>query len=314
MESWVVILIMLIIAVAIGVLVAISRISSLRHNKKYERGLKMIPLLIHLPPTTDDIDANGRDKRDIMNEAISKAGVMYSILASTITKGLKRRLYGEQHFSFEIIAHGGFIRYYAMTPERLKETVKQAIQAAYPTARVEEKLEDNIFDGGNGINSVAGAELTLNKEYYLPIATYEDTKRDASMAILNALSSVNNNEGVAVQILFRPANKKWSEKAKKYVEDTQKGKTTKTSGAGVGQFVIDVMRAPFEVPEMHEKTETTTQISSVKQEELNAITNKMRYPAFETLIRIIASSDNRSRSEAIVGGVVSAFSQFDSPE
>ena len=110
MESWVVILIMLIIAVAIGVLVAISRISSLRHNKKYERGLKMIPLLIHLPPTTDDIDANGRDKRDIMNEAISKAGVMYSILASTITKGLKHRLYGEQHFSFEIIAHGGFIR------------------------------------------------------------------------------------------------------------------------------------------------------------------------------------------------------------
>lgn len=314
MESWVVPLILLVIIMIAGIFIAVSRIGVLRRNKKYERGLKMIPLLIHLPPTTDDIDANGRDKRDIMNEAISKAGVMYSILASTITKGLKRKLYGEQHFSFEIIAHDGFIRYYAMVPERLKETVKQAVQSAYPTARVEEKLEDNIFDGGNGINSVAGAELTLNKEYYLPIATYEDTKRDASMAILNALSSVSNNEGAAVQILFRPADKKWSEKAKKYIEDTQKGKTTKTSGAGVGQFVIDVMRAPFEVPEMHEKTETTTQISSVKQEELNSVANKMRYPAFETLIRIVASSDNKPRSEAIVGGIVSAFSQFNSPE
>ena len=100
MESWVVLLILLAMAMIAGVFIAVSRISTLRRNKKYERGLKMLPLLIHLPPTTDDIDASGRDKRDIMNEAISKAGVMYSILASTVTKGLKRSLYGEQHFCF----------------------------------------------------------------------------------------------------------------------------------------------------------------------------------------------------------------------
>lgn len=40
----------------------------------------------------------------------------------------------------------------------------------------------------------------------------------------------------------------------------------------------------------------------------------MRFPAFETLIRVIASSENKPRSEAIVGGIISAFSQFNSPE
>ena len=314
MESWVV---LLIVAIAIILLISIifgTKITKLRKAKKYERSLKMVPMLIHLPPTTDDIEAGGRDKRDIANEAISKAQVMYSILSSTLTKGIKSKIYGQRHFSFEIIAHDGFIKYYVVVPAVLTETVKQAVQSAYPTARLEEKAEPNIFEGGAGTEAVSGAELTLSKEYYLPIATYEDTKRDAQMAILNALSSVGKKEGATVQILFRPAQKNWSEKAKTYIEETQKGKKKKTVGAGIGQFAMDVIRAPWEVPSEHEKKEETTTLTSIKQDELTAISNKMRFPAFETLIRIIASSESRPRSEAIMGGIVSAFSQFNSPE
>ncbi len=314
MEPWVVAIIAVVSVLILLSIIFASRISKLRKAKKYERGLKMVPLLIHLPPTTDDIENNGRDKRDIANEAISKAQVMYSILASTITKGFKTRLYGQRHFSFEIIAKDGIIRYYAIVPAVLTEIVKQSIQSAYPTARIEEKREENIFAPDGRVDNVSGAELTLNKEYYLPIATYEDTKRDASMAILNALSSVGKNEGATVQILFRPAQKNWFSTGKQYIENVQKGKKVKTGGATIGELVMDVVRAPWEVPKEHEKTEETTVISNLKQEEIQAIANKMRYPGFETLIRIIASSDTKPRSEAIVGGIISAFSQFNSPE
>ena len=317
METWVVILVMVIAAILLFVLLFGARISKLKKAKKYERGLKMVPLLIHLPPSTDDIDGGGRDKRDITNEAISKAQVMYSILSSTLKKGRDAKLYGQRHFSFEIIAKDGLIKYYAIVPAVLKQVVKQAIQSAYPTARIEDKLEENIFKGGGGTEAVAGAELTLNKKPYLPIATYEETKRDASMAILNALSSVGENEGATVQVLFRPVQNSWSEEAKSYIKNVQEGKettTTKISGATIAGIVSDVLRAPWEVPSEHEKTQTTTTVSSVKQEEIQAITNKIRFPAFETLIRVVASSENKMRSEAIVGGVVSAFSQFNSPE
>ncbi|MBR3332309.1 TraM recognition domain-containing protein [Candidatus Saccharibacteria bacterium] len=314
MEPWVVILIVVVAMAALAAVIISSRVVKLRKAKKYERGLKMVPLLIHLPPTTDDIEGGSRDVRDITNEAISKAQVMYSILSSTLTKGIKSKLYGQRHFSLEIIAKDGFIKYYAIVPGALTEVVKQAIQSAYTTARVEEKREDNIFVGGNGINGVAGAELTLNKEYILPIATYEDTKRDASTAILTALSNVGQNEGVAVQILFRPAQKNWSEKSKTYIENIQSGKKTKMVGDGIGVIAMDILRAPFEVPEMHEKHEETTTITQVKQDEMAAVANKMRYPAFETLIRIVASSESKPRSEALVGSVVSAFSQFNSTE
>lgn len=312
MDTWVVILI---IAISVILLIAIvfgARISKLRKAKRYERGLKMVPLLIHLPPTTDDIDSGSRDERDIANEAVSKAQVMYSILASTITKGFKTKLYGQRHFSFEIIAKDGFIRYYAVVPAVLTETVKQAVQSAYPTARLEEKHEENIFEGGGGIEAVTGAELTLNKEYYLPIATYEDTKRDASMALLNALSAVRKNEGASVQILFRPAQKNWSSKGKEYIENVQKGKKVTTGGAMFGQLAIDIIRAPFEPPAEREEKKTEV-ITNVKQNEIEAIANKMRYPAFETLIRVVTSSETSPRSEAIMGGIVSAFSQFNSP-
>ena len=314
MEPWVVTIILATALILLAAIISSTRISKLRKSKKYERGLKMVPLLIHLPPSTDDIEGGGRDKRDIASEAVSKAQVMYSILASTITKGFKTKIYGQRHFSFEIIASDGFIHYYAIVPAVLTDTVKQAIQSSYPTARIEERREENIFSDSASIDTVAGAELTLNKEFYLPIATYEDTKRDASMAILNALSTVSKNEGATVQILFRPANKKWAESAKEFIENTQKGKKTKTIGAGIGEFAMDVIRAPWEVPAEHEKKEVTEQITSIKQDEITAVSNKLRFPAFETLIRIIASSDTKSRSEAIVGGIVSAFSQFNSPE
>lgn len=313
MPPWVVAIIGIVSVIILAAIIFSARVSSLRKSKKYERGLKMVPLLIHLPPTTDDIDGGGRDKRDVANEAISKAQVMYSILASTITKGFKAKLYGQRHFSFEIIAKDGTIRYYAIVPAVLTETVKQAIQSAYPTARIEVKMEENIFAPGIPADNIAGAELVLSKDYYLPIATYEDTKRDASMAVLNALSAVGKNEGATVQILFRPAQKNWPSAGKQYIEDVQKGKKTKSGGATFGDVVMDIVRAPWEVPKDHGATEETT-VSSVQQDEIQAITNKMRFPGFETLVRVIASSASRPRSEAIVGGIVSAFSQFNSQE
>ena len=314
-EPWVV---AVIVAVAVILIISIfvaAHLRKLKKSKKYERSLKMKSLLIHLPPSTDDIESSGRDKRDIASEAISKAQTMYSILASTIAKGREARLYGQEHFSFEIIAAGDFIRYYAVVPAALTEVVKQAVQSAYPTARLEEKDEENIFIGSQDTSTVSGAELTLAKDYYLPIATYEDTKRDASLAILNAITNLNKNEGAAVQILFRPADKNWSEVSKEQIENIQTGKEVKvTTGPGIGQTVIDIIRAPFEVPEMHEKKEEIKQITNIDQAKIDAIASKMRYPAFETLIRIVASSESKPRSDAIVGGLVSAFSQFDSTE
>ena len=97
------------VAVVAGTLIYLAYRSSLREAKNYERGLKMVPMLIHLPPISDDLEAGGRDERDVVEEILSQAQVMYNIIASTALKGFKHRIYGQRHVSFEIVARQGLV-------------------------------------------------------------------------------------------------------------------------------------------------------------------------------------------------------------
>ena len=114
---------------------------SLRDAKNYERGLKMVPMMIHLPPSSDDLEAGSRDQRDLTEEVLSQAQVMYNVISSTATKGFKAKVYGQRHISFEVVARGGLVYYYAVVPIVLVDVVKQAVAAAYPSARLEEVEE-----------------------------------------------------------------------------------------------------------------------------------------------------------------------------
>jgi hypothetical protein len=187
--------------------------SRMREEKNYERGLKMIPLLIHLPPSSSDTEGNGRDTRDITDETISKAQVIYNIIASTLQKGLKTKLYGQRHFAFEIVGAKGFVYFYAAVPISLVEVVKQAIVSAYPAARLEEVAEHNIFSPVGRLSGTVGGELTLKESFAYPISTYQDLKRDAMQALLNAMSGLGKEDGAGVQILMRPADSSWRKKA-----------------------------------------------------------------------------------------------------
>lgn len=308
------IVILVIVALVIGIAVffVMLRIKRQRETKNLERGIKMVPMLIHLPPQTDDIQGGGRDERDVTNEAISQAQIMYSIIASTLKKDFKSKIYGQRHISFEMVAAEGTIKYYAVVPAVITETVKQAIVSAYPTARLEEAYEDNIFSKEVGVAGVAGGELSLQKDFIYPIATYEETKWDASGALLNALSAAKKGEGIALQLMFRPTDQGWTKKSLERVQNLKTGKKS-SSGIWVVDSVRDVIRAPFEPPEAHQHDKPENKITNVDQAEIDAIEAKTRYPGYETLIRFVASSASEPRSEALIGGLVSAFSQFNSP-
>ncbi|MGH7196181.1 MAG: type IV secretory system conjugative DNA transfer family protein [Candidatus Saccharimonadales bacterium] len=284
----------------------------LREAKNYERGLKMVPLLIHLPPSSDDIEAGGRDARDIAEEAISQAQTMYNIISSTATKGFKSKLYGQRHLAFEIVASRGLIHYYVVVPLVLLDVIRQAVIAAYPTARLEECEEHNIFSPVGKISGTIGGELTLRKEFSFPIATYQETKRDAMQAILNALSTLTKEDGAAVQILLRPAHEKWTKTSLARAGKIRKDKGVKSGVASV-LSMKDLAEALWKPPETKDVKPEDKQLSSLEQAIVDAVEDKTRYPGYEILIRIIASSNTAVRSQAILKNIVAAFSLFDSP-
>ena len=92
--------ILLVSICVIGTVMYLHSRKLLREQKNFERGLKMVPLLIHLPPISSDTEETGRDIRELIDENISKAQVLYSIISSTIKKGFKSKFYGQRHFAF----------------------------------------------------------------------------------------------------------------------------------------------------------------------------------------------------------------------
>jgi hypothetical protein len=284
----------------------------LREAKNYERGLKMVPLLIHLPPSSDDIDQGGRDERDVTEEAISQAQVMYNIIASTATKGFKTKVYGQRHMAFEIVSAKGLIHYYIAVPVVLVDVVKQALAAAYPAARLEEIEEHNIFNQVGKMSGTIGGELTLKKEYSYPIATFQDSKRDAMRAILNALTSVSREDGAAIQILLRPAPDGWTKNTIARANKIRKDKGVK---GGLSSVISprDVLSALWKPPENKDVKPEDKQLSSLEQATIDALEEKTRHPGYEVLIRVVASSNTAARSQAILKNVVAAFALFDAP-
>jgi hypothetical protein len=282
----------------------------LREAKNYERGLKMVPMYIHIPPISSDIEGNGRDERDLTEEVLSQAQVMYNIIASTATKGFKSRIYGQRHVSFEIVAHEGLVHYYVVVPVALIDVIQQAVAAAYPSARLEEVSERNIFNPAGRMSGTIGGEFTLKKNFAYPIATYQEAKRDATRALLNALSSATKEDGVGVQLMIRPAATGWVRAAVSIAERIKKDKGVK-SGVGGADFK-GLMGALWKPPEAQETKPEDKQLSSLEQGLVESIEDKTRYPGYETLIRVVASSNSAARSQALLNNVVSAFSLFDS--
>ena len=289
-----------IIAVVVSTVIYFYYRKMLREAKNYERGLKMVPLLIHLPPISDDIDSGGRDSRDVTDETISKAQILYNIIASTATKGFKSKFYGQRHISFEIVASKGAVNYYAAVPVALVSVVEQAITSAYPSARLQEVEDHNIFSDVGKISGTIGGELILKKDFANPIATFQESKRDSMQSILNSLANLSKEDGAGIQILLRPARDSWTKGALATASAIRKDKGKKGGTAGmVGLKGLGA--ALWKPPEANDAKPEDKQLSSVEQAKVDAIEEKTRHPGYEVLIRLIASSNTSARSQAILG-------------
>ncbi len=286
----------------------------LREQKNYERGLKMVPLLIQLPPSSDDKEIGARDEREINDENISKAQILYTIIASTLKKGFKSKFYGQRHFAFEIVATYGFVRFYAAVPVGMVDVVTQAIISAYPAARLDEVPEHNIFSPIGKINGTVGGELTLKEPFAYPIATYQDLKRDPVQSLLNSMASLEKEDGVGIQILMRPADSSWRKKASAIATSKRKGEKSNKPKEEALWWIKQIFTALWKPPEDKSGKDGGSdkpELSNLDQAVLDAIDDKTRHAGYETLIRIVASSNVSQRAQAVLNNVVASFALYD---
>jgi hypothetical protein len=308
------ILLLVILFVFVGVVATIIAFvvrARFSRAKDIERSLKMVPMIVQLPPQEVD-DATARDEREVIKENISRAEGIYALLAGIAKK--QRWLYSQRHISFEIVAKGKQIFFYVVVPVSLVSAVQKALTAAYPDIHTALVEDHNIFAPQTVLTSVCGGEFEMTAQSYYPLNNYKTLDIDPLKGLIGALSRLGENEGAAMQVLFRPAHPKWSKKARQMAKGILN--PNKKRASDPTHILGSVVSAPFKSPDWQAKehsSDPSKQADSIDQKLAQSIEEKASQPAFETLIRVVASTGDAARSRLVVQDFVNGFAQLNLP-
>ncbi len=308
----VVVIVFFALAAGLGVAAYFTYQKKLRRAKAIERGLKMVPILIHLPPPSSDTQGGSRDLREVMREKTSQAEVLYNLLAGTATEGFKSNFYGQRHIALELIVIDGMVHFYAAVPVALVSVMKKAVQTAYPGARLEEVEDHNIFNQEGRLAATLGGEMVLRAESAYPIATYDQLERDPMEALLTTVSALEKQDGVAIQIMLRPAGPKWIKRSVAVADSMRKGRSAELKFTAV-DLVKAAVKSPSQQLEEDKAKTGGSGVSNLKLSQVERIEDKTKHPGFEVLIRVIVSTGSVVRSQQLLRDIATAFALFENP-
>lgn len=205
-------------------------------------------------------------------------------------------------YSLEIISIGGQVHFFIYVQKFFRNFIEAQIYAQYPGAEIAE-TEDygKIISATNlkGEWDLWGVEFSLAKEEAYPIRTYiefgleagktkEEEKTDPLTSFLESLGSLKEGEQIWFQILIRPADKDWKDKAEPLIEELQKKKG-----------------APTE-----ELDFTRTLLSPGQREVLMAVEHNVAKLGYETGIRMIYLARKDAFDSARKSIVSNAMKQY----
>jgi len=222
-------------------------------------------------------------------------------------------------FSFEIVSLGGHINFYVATPYNYRDFLMQQLQAVYPKIHFEKVADYNIFQPQGNIK--AGA-LRFANDFSLPIKTYKYFENDPLESITNSLSKLQDNEGAAVQYVFRSAPASWHARGRKIAKAMYSGASyqealKKLGGGGFWghlgktlKFIASFFTTRSKQPEKEEAQNEKEPMSAKEQERAKAMEEKTSKSGLEVNIRAVVSTTDNNRSQLILNDILNSFTQY----
>jgi hypothetical protein len=191
--------------------------------------------------------------------------------------------------------------------------MEKAIQTAYPGARLEQVEDHNIFNQEGRLAATLGGEMVLRAESAYPVATYAQLERDPMEALLTTVSALEKKDGVAVQIMLRPADPNWTKRSIALANGMRKGR-----GQNLKFTAADLAKAAIMSPDARREEERARlggapDVSNLQLAEIESIEEKTKHPGFEILIRVIVSTQSVARSQQLLRDIATAFALFEKP-
>jgi len=260
--------------------------------------------------------AGQEDRLEHIKEEIAITETLFATIAGLKTeRGIQRWFRGRNdHIAFEIVMQDGLIYFYVAVPHRLKSFLEQQINAQYPYAQIEEMADYNIF---HEHSSAVGAYLKSTTGTMFPFKTYKKMDSDPISALLNVLAKIREqNSGAAIQFVVRSAHKKWRRSGIHLVREVRKGKKfEQVRGSGFTKLAdLGGELASHALGNKHDQNNPQGkdhyQLSSMEEEMLKGIEEKLSKGGLDVTMRIISTSDNADMARLNLDNLVNSFGQY----
>ena len=290
--SFIVILVIALVAVFAA---AVIFVKFLVHRRLIKKLFELRLIAIELPKQQTEV----KEKKDVLEE-INRSSQLLSLLANL-----------KMPFVLETAVHsvGEDINFYLAVPESAIEYAKRQIHGLWPDAQVGLSEEYTIF---HTESAVGGAYLKQKSNPILPIRTYAEAQLDTFAPILSNFSNLELvGEGMALQVLIKPASHRSKEKVSKGIYELKKGKKlselTSQSSFGTVKEILE----PLKTSEK-KKAEDREPII-VDEEAVKSLTQKIGKPLFEVNVRLVTSAVSQFQADSLLEGLAKSFGQFGAP-
>jgi len=308
-------LVFIILFIGIIVLIILGFFVLKYFRNKTNKDLQLEVLLLKIPKYT-------KSEQDQQSKEFVQAqlGQVENLFAALSGLKVQKKLFSKRVdvFSMEIVSDGGFIKFYIATPSGYRDFLVQQLQSVYPKIYFEHVSDYNIFQAQGHIKA---GSLHFVNDYSLPIKTYKYFENDPLESITNSLSKLNQDEGAAVQYVFRSAPAKWHARGRRiaklmYEGMTYKDALAKIGGAGSGNNFVKVLKffASFVTTSGSNKPEEDMvehqPMSAMEQERAKSMEDKTTKSGLEVNIRVVVSTPSADRSTLILNDILNSYTQY----
>ncbi|MBI5421959.1 type IV secretion system DNA-binding domain-containing protein [Candidatus Peregrinibacteria bacterium] len=309
--------------IAVWILIVAVLLWRFRVRKNLERSLNMVFLQISVPIKDSKEDrerdseqyASGKSIKDVL-EVMT---LLYESLHSIYSGDFMNKLTGQDFFSCEYVVLNAQMRFFMVVPRHLQSLIEKQVTAQYTDVFIEQVDDFSIFRDGY---QSAGAYLKLSKPYMYPIRTYQYLGSDPFNNLANAMSKIERDEGVAIQLMLRPMPNGWQDEGREKAEELFQGKRHKKGilhRLNVFSWIGTLLRILIRGAE-HEKFgeddhggKDTVRTTALMEEQIKLMETKNVKVGFETVIRIVSSAKSSFRAKQITKEVKNAFVQYNAP-
>lgn len=254
----------------------------------------------------------GEEKGKSMKEMMGLMEQWYASMQALASDVLNKE---KNYYSLEIAVANGETSaiFYCATHIDYAPLFEKVVLGVFPQAKIKECKEDyNIFHS----HAVTAASYASHSTHpALPLKTYETMEADPMALILSSFTKIaREGEGIALQMLVRPASDVFAKRFGIMLEDLRKGETLKRviekqdllkETLHMFGELFSASKTKEELDKEKEKGRSVADESAMK-----LIQEKLSKTIIETNIRIIASASSIARAQTIRTDLESSFSQF----